>query len=165
MTDLIRIADPNEIASVAADRVRGYLAHAQARNTITGYRSSFQQFATWCEGANLLALPAQAETVTLYLSSQAGRLRPATLEHHLAAISKAHKAASFPSPVTDDVLIAETLKSSATATRATRAPTSQLPQSSQPRRTMRLRRPGSQSRQTREVTEIAASAGIEASSQ
>jgi hypothetical protein len=55
-------------------------------------------------------MPAQAETVALYLSSQAGRLRPATLEHHLAAISKAHKPAGFPSPVTDDVLIADTLK-------------------------------------------------------
>jgi integrase len=110
MTDLIRIAETNDITYVAADRVRGYLENARARNTITGYRSSFQQFMSWCDGADLLALPATAETIALYLSSQAGRLRPATLEHHLAAISKAHKAAGFPSPVTDSVLVAETLK-------------------------------------------------------
>jgi integrase len=44
------------------------------------------------------------------IGAQAGRLRPATLEHHLAAISKAHKAAGFASPIKDNVLIAETLK-------------------------------------------------------
>jgi integrase len=110
MTDLIRVSDANEIACVAADRVRGYLQNARARNTITGYRSSFQQFTSWCEAADLLPLPALTETVALYLSSQAVRLRPATLEHHLSAISKAHKAAGFPSPTEDNVLIAETLK-------------------------------------------------------
>jgi integrase len=110
MTDLIRISDSNEIACLAADRVRGYLENARARNTITGYRSSFQQFTTWYEAADLLSLPAMAETVALYLSSQAVRLRPATLEHHLSAINKAHKAAGFPSPAKDNILIAETLK-------------------------------------------------------
>ncbi len=110
MTDLVPFADSNDIGRLGADRVRGYLENARARNTITGYRSSFHQFTNWCERTHVLALPAMPETVAFYLSFQAGRLRPATLEHHLAAISKAHKAAGFPSPVTDSVLIAETLK-------------------------------------------------------
>jgi integrase len=55
-------------------------------------------------------MPATDETIALYLSSQAASLRPSTLEHHLAAISKAHKAAGFPSPIPDSVLVFETLK-------------------------------------------------------
>ena len=55
-------------------------------------------------------MPATQETVALYLSAQAGRLRASTLEHHLAAIGKAHKAAGFSSPIQDSILIAETLK-------------------------------------------------------
>src|SRR5207248_10628251 len=67
-------------------------------------------FEAWCRSAGACSLPASAETIALYLGAQAGRLKPATLEHHLAAISKAHKAASFGSPIKDNVLVAETLK-------------------------------------------------------
>jgi integrase len=40
----------------------------------------------------------------------AGILKVSTLEHHLSAIAKAHKAAGLTSPVKDSMLIAETLK-------------------------------------------------------
>ena len=92
------------------DLVQAYLASARARNTIRGYRSSFRQFQTWCGAGNLIALPATDRTVALYLSSQAGRLRPSTLEHHMAAIGKAHRAAGFSSPAQNSILVAETLK-------------------------------------------------------
>jgi site-specific recombinase XerC len=55
-------------------------------------------------------MPADAQTIALYLGAQAGRLKAATLSPHLAAISKAHKSAGFASPIKDDQLIAETLK-------------------------------------------------------
>jgi site-specific recombinase XerD len=109
--DLIPLPRGNSaLDSLPTDRLRTYLENARARNTITGYRSSFRQFTNWCEAAERIPLPATAETIAFYLSSQAGRLRPATLEHHLAAISKAHKAAGLPSPVMDSVLVAEMLK-------------------------------------------------------
>src|SRR4051794_33202944 len=76
----------------SADRVRAYLASAQARNTIRGYRSSFRQFESWCRAAGLSALSATSETIALYLAAQANRLSVSTLEHHLAAIRKAHQA-------------------------------------------------------------------------
>jgi integrase len=107
-TELIPTA--SSVCTAPMDRVRTYLESARARNTIRGYRSSFQQFQLWCEAASLTALPATEETVALYISSQADRLRPATLEHHLAAIRKAHKAAGFSSLIQDSVLVAETLK-------------------------------------------------------
>ena len=110
MADVIRIADPDNACSLAADQVRMYLESARARNTIRGYRASFHQFQRWCEAAHLSYLPATGETIALYLSSQAGRLRPSTLEHHLAAIGKAHKAAGYESPIGPSMLVAETLK-------------------------------------------------------
>jgi integrase len=94
----------------SADRVRAYLASAQARHTIRGYRSSFRQFESWCRAAGLSALPATSETVALYLAAQASRLTVSTLEHHLAAIRKAHQAAGLEFAGTDHLLIAETLK-------------------------------------------------------
>src|SRR5438270_358881 len=90
------------LTQLPTDRVSVYLENARARNTITGYRSSFQQFTNWCEAADLIALPATAETIAMYISARAERLRPSTLEHHLAAIGKAHKAAGFASPIKDN---------------------------------------------------------------
>jgi site-specific recombinase XerD len=101
---------PSALCLESGERVRGYLENARARNTIRGYRSSFQQFDRWCQAAGLLSMPAAPETVSLYLAAQAGRLKAATLQHHLAAIAKAHKSAGYASPIRDNALIAETLK-------------------------------------------------------
>ena len=98
------------VLAAGADRVRGYLASASARNTIRGYRSSFRQFELWAIRAGVPALPASPETIALYLGAQAGRLKASTLGHHLAAIAKAHKTAGFPSPIRENALISETLK-------------------------------------------------------
>jgi integrase len=92
------------------DRVRMYLESARARNTVRGYRSSFNQFRAWCACAELEALPAAPETIALYLGANAGRLKASTLEHHLSAIAKAHKAAGCDSPIRENMLISETLK-------------------------------------------------------
>jgi site-specific recombinase XerD len=98
------------LLSLAAARAQGYLDSARARNTIRGYRSSFGQFTAWCQVAGLPSMPAAPETIALSLGAQAGRLKAATLQHHLAAIAKAHKSAGCSPPVKDNQLIAETLK-------------------------------------------------------
>jgi site-specific recombinase XerD len=85
------ISEPSELRP--GDRVRLYLESARARNTVRGYRSSFNQFRAWCASAELQTLPAAPETIALYLGANAGRLKASTLEHHLSAIAKAHKAA------------------------------------------------------------------------
>jgi site-specific recombinase XerD len=92
------------------DRVQAYIDNARARNTIRGYRSDWKQFEAWCFASALCARPADPKTIARYLSDQAGRLKASTLEHHLSAIGKAHKAAGLSSPVKDSMLIAETLK-------------------------------------------------------
>ncbi|MGI9073702.1 MAG: site-specific integrase [Bryobacteraceae bacterium] len=108
-TALVPLSIPSAVC-VPADRVRLYLESARARNTIIGYRSSFGQFEEWCQAHGLCSMPADAETIALYLAAQAGRLKAATLSQHLAAIAKAHKSAGFASPIKDNQLVAETLK-------------------------------------------------------
>lgn len=108
--EIILLSNQDSRSSALAAQVHSYLESARARNTIRGYRSSFQQFQLWCEVVALNALPATEETIVLYLSAQAGRLRAATLKHHLAAIGKAHKAVGYPSPIQDSILVSETLK-------------------------------------------------------
>lgn len=97
--------------SDSVDRVQIYLDSARARNTIRGYRSSFGQFAAWCQAAGLPSMPVVPETIALYLGAQAGRLKAATLQHHLAAIAKAHRSAGYPSPVSETIQIGEILPS------------------------------------------------------
>jgi site-specific recombinase XerD len=100
----------DRVVSASAERVREYLTNASARNTIRGYRSSFQQFEHWCGAANLPSLPASGETIALYLAAQAEHLKVATLVHHLAAIKKAHQAAGMEFVGMDNLLVTETLK-------------------------------------------------------
>jgi integrase len=105
------VADNSElVASAAASSVRSYLESARARNTIRGYRSSFRQFEEWCRSANLSSLPAHPKTIALYVAAQASRLRVATIEHHLAAVKKAHIAAGFELDTQTNLLLSETLK-------------------------------------------------------
>ena len=109
-TALVLIVQQVNVLLCPTGRLQSYLDNARARNTITGYRSSFQQFQTWCQAAGLVAMPATDETVALYISAQAGRLKASTIGHHLAAIEKGHKAASFSSPTKGSILVKETLK-------------------------------------------------------
>lgn len=110
MSELTLYNQTTAVSPSDADRVCFYLESARARNTVRGYRSSFNQFRAWCEANELAALPAAPETIAVYLGAQAGRLKAATLEHRLSAIAKAHKAAGYESPIRGNVLISETLK-------------------------------------------------------
>ena len=57
------------VSLLGANRVRLYLESARARNTVRGYRSSFNQFRAWCESHELPALPAAPETIAVYLGA------------------------------------------------------------------------------------------------
>jgi site-specific recombinase XerD len=71
--------------------VNDLVAASLSRHTRQIYRSSQHKFEAWCSRLNLSAVPAQAQTVAMFLASE-GRtgIRPATLVRHLAAIRRAH---------------------------------------------------------------------------
>lgn len=80
------------------EKARSYALNSKAKNTLRAYRADWGKFCTWCEGQGLAALPAAPETVALYLSGLAGRVKVASLQRNATAISQAHRAAGHESP-------------------------------------------------------------------
>lgn len=80
------------------DRAQAYARNSTAGNTRRGYASDWKQFDAWCVGTGLASLPADPETVALYLAYLAEKHKPATIGRHMAAIASAHKSAGYPSP-------------------------------------------------------------------
>jgi site-specific recombinase XerD len=64
-----------------------------SQSTVRAYEADWRDFNAWCDPRGLRALPAQPETVALYLAAldQSGR-RPSTLRRRLAAIAQRHAA-------------------------------------------------------------------------
>lgn len=75
-----------------------FAKHSASDNTRRGYASDWRQYTAWCLSHGVESLPATPETIALYIADMAGRLKPATLGRHLAAVSKAHSAAGYESP-------------------------------------------------------------------
>lgn len=76
----------------------GYLEEAKAANTRRGYAHDMAHFRSWCRSQQLVAVPAEPDTVALYAAALAGRARVATIERRLAAISVAHQMKGLESP-------------------------------------------------------------------
>ncbi len=92
-----------ELAEIAAE-ARDYVAASRAENTTRVYRTGWAQFAFWCEGHGVTALPANGETVALYVADLAKVAKPATIDSRLAAVSAAHRAAGYDSPTKEEAV-------------------------------------------------------------
>ena len=86
-----------------------HLRRSKAENTQRAYASDFAGFTLWCQQHQLAHLPAEADTVALYLSACAqADAAIATLRRRLVSISQAHKASGLPPP-TESELVRRTL--------------------------------------------------------
>ena len=79
-----------------------FVAASRAENTTRVYRTGWAQFTAWCDEHRVIALPAGAETVALYVADLAKGAKPATIDSRLAAISAAHRAAGHESPTKEE---------------------------------------------------------------
>ncbi|MFC4078015.1 site-specific integrase [Salinithrix halophila] len=79
-------------------KVKDYTRHSKAANTTKSYRADWEDFTGWCERRALSPLPADPQTVVLYLTDLADRRKTSTLQRRLSAISQAHQAAGHDSP-------------------------------------------------------------------
>lgn len=77
-----------------------YAQQSKAKNTVKAYASDWQQFTEWCSVNHYDALPAAPVTVSEYVTQLAKRLKVATINRRLSAISEAHKLAGYMSPTT-----------------------------------------------------------------
>ncbi|WP_188262704.1 site-specific integrase [Azospirillum tabaci] len=88
---------PADLAA-AVEKAKAYADAALTANTRRAYASDWRAFTAWCAAHGLDSLPAAPDTVVLYLTDLAGRLKPSTLERRLVAIGRAHTAAGHPAP-------------------------------------------------------------------
>ena len=86
-----------EMAEIVSE-ARDFVAASRAENTTRAYRTGWAQFTAWCDKHGVVALPAGAETVALYVADLAKDAKPATIDLRLAGISAAHRAAGYDSP-------------------------------------------------------------------
>lgn len=82
------IALRRDEALAAASR---YAKKSRSESTWRTYESAWRQFDEWCLSVALPSLPADPETVAMFITAQADEGRAAaTLEHRLAAIRLMH---------------------------------------------------------------------------
>ncbi|MDX6396093.1 MAG: hypothetical protein QOJ73_7156 [Streptosporangiaceae bacterium] len=102
-------ADPLELAAelTLTDDEAGYVAAARAPNTLRGYRSDWSEFTTWCAHGRLDPLPAEAATISCYLTELArSGAKVGTMSRRLSAIRFAHQLRDLPDPTTGARVVA-----------------------------------------------------------
>ncbi len=90
--DLVERAHANLAAYFQA--ARGAFSAATAR----ALQGDSALFAAWCSSTGRLALPADADTVALFIDDMAKTKKPATIRRYVSSISHMHKAADMPNP-------------------------------------------------------------------
>lgn len=111
----------NHLARPVDHELLEIIKASKAFNTRRGYRSDWQHFEQWCLQHGHQPLPADPETVAVYLkemmkngyTTPSGERIPykiSSLERRLVAISKAHQVAGFKNPPTRDFLVRETMQ-------------------------------------------------------
>jgi len=81
------------------DAARGLAKASKAVNTTKAYSSDQADFRAWAELRGAGCLPADVETVVLYITDLALRnFKTSTISRRIVAISKAHQAAGLPNP-------------------------------------------------------------------
>lgn len=71
----------------------------RAPQTVANYDSDWRAFEAWCAGAGRASLPADGETLALYVAARlAEGLRVSSLERHVASVAFRHKRQFLPVP-------------------------------------------------------------------
>jgi len=86
----MQAAPPQPLLSLA-QRAAEISRKARAANTLRAYASDWADFSSWCAGRSLPSLPAETETIILYLTECSSRIKASTLARRVATISQAHQ--------------------------------------------------------------------------
>ncbi|ALN75809.1 site-specific integrase [Aureimonas sp. AU20] len=110
--DTTPVIDPANIGPTLEElheRAKETRRHSRSAGTLRTYASAVRSFQTWCHGHGLSPLPAEPETVVLFIEAekQAGQ-KASTIGTKVAAIRFLHQKASLASP-TDHPMVTEHL--------------------------------------------------------
>jgi site-specific recombinase XerD len=89
---------PSPGTATLADQARAYVKAAKAKNTLRAYDADWRDFSAWSQQHGRPPLPAEPETVALYLADRASTLKTSSLSRRLTAIARRHQALGYPSP-------------------------------------------------------------------
>jgi site-specific recombinase XerD len=81
-----------------ADRASEFIHQSKSKNTIRAYRADWSHFESWCKSHGQSSLPANPDTVALYVTDLAATHKPATITRRLSAVSQGHQIAGMESP-------------------------------------------------------------------
>lgn len=90
--------------ALAVDRARDYADAAQADNTRRAYRVGWNDFSAYCVDNGFDALPANPQSVALYVTALAARAKLATIRLYLAGIAEKHRETGLDSPTAHEVV-------------------------------------------------------------
>lgn len=93
----------NDLATVVT-RARDFAEAAHASGTRRAYSVGWSDFSAYCRDHGLHPLPASPQTVTLYVTALADRLKLATIRLYLAAITQKHREIGLESPVSHEIV-------------------------------------------------------------
>jgi site-specific recombinase XerD len=94
------VTAPLEVEELKA-KVLKFAKASLSSSTLKAYTSDWSDFEFWCRRTGLEALPAQPDTVALYLTKMSEHLKTSSLKRRVTAISKIHEFKKFPSPTSD----------------------------------------------------------------
>jgi len=102
-----KVPETQGSALLAANR---YVEKSRSDNTWRAYRADWAKFLTWCEDMKLSPLPANPETVAMFLAQEADTgLSPSTIRRRLSAIRIVHLGMEEPSPH-DHIKVVEVMR-------------------------------------------------------
>ncbi len=92
-----------------AERAKTYARNARAPATRRAYAHDWHAFEVYTQEHGLSALPAEPQTVALYVSELAGKRKVSTIRRRVIAIAQQHRLRGHPAP-TADPIVREILK-------------------------------------------------------
>lgn len=98
------VSDGPLVSTDLIDEARRYVGSARSANTTRAYRADWRHFIEWCSVHGFVPLPAEAETVVLYVTDLARTASTSTIRRRLSSVSVAHQAAGFATPTIDPVV-------------------------------------------------------------
>jgi site-specific recombinase XerD len=105
---LLSFPHSSSLGSVAQQdmkRLNDLINDSTPDNTKRAYRADLKDFISWCDQRKVRSLPADHQTVALYVSSLVGAgKKPATIKRRLAAIGKAHELSGTMNPCAHPVV-------------------------------------------------------------
>jgi site-specific recombinase XerD len=101
--DLIPLHHSDALTHYVA-QAHSYAQASKAANTQRAYRADWASFSRFCLEHGQESLPAAPQTVALYATALASRLKANTITRHLSAISQAHQLGGFLSPTREGIV-------------------------------------------------------------